>query len=91
MSESFENNQATEPSMEQIIRVKGDAQKPDERVITTSKEEERKHVEDCQHASSVPEDLCKDVCIGVKRKVNDTERGIHAKVSSEEQKLQARG
>ena len=88
---SFENDDAAEPSMEQVECVEGDAENVDQRIVARGHEEEGDHVGHGENACAVaegPAGLIKGLGPG---NVDDREDGVEGEVRDEEDELQARG
>lgn len=54
VSKRLQNHDATQPSMNEIVRVEGNAEQPDEGIVPPSQDEQRNHVDDGEDTRPVP-------------------------------------
>jgi len=76
--------------MDQIVRVEGDAEEGDERVVPPGEEEQGDHVDNGEYAAAVPEQrecLLRSPCEG---DVDDAEDHVGDQVGGQEDELQPR-
>lgn len=88
VGDGLEDDDASEPSVDQVVGVKGDAQKRDQRVVSTSEEEERDHVNDGQDACSVPDKTSNTLPLIAEINVDDAEGDVGRKIGDEEEQLE---
>jgi hypothetical protein len=88
MGKSLKNNDPSKPAMNQVHGVEGDSGKLDDRVVASSKKEERDHV-DNRHNTCTAEKLAG--ALGEVTVINspETESDVDGKVPHEEEGLQA--
>lgn len=89
VGKGLEDDNATNPTVDQVEGVERDARDLDEGVVAASQQEEREHVHDAQHTGTVAELTGSTLAAEVD--VDDGEGDVHARVQDQVDGLQTAG